>query len=256
MEFSITLLLDISTSQGMIFRIAGNFQLVHFATMRREDFLALIEEHRKKRGWSVADLSDRAFNSRTTSAIPDIKRGSVPSIERAQAICDALGLEFHIGPPRSTAATAELDGERFATIARYDASAAAGNGVINLDAPPKDHLALPLDWLVETGIRPDRCILITASGDSMAPAISNGDLVMIDRQRTEIISGRVYVYNAPDDGTRVKRLELIPDAETIITRSDNTDQKRYPPEYHTGPAMNAISQNILGEVVWSGHRWT
>lgn len=183
----------------------------------------------------------------------DSKR-AVPSIEKAQIICDALGLDFYIGPPRSVEPTTEIDGERFATIARYEASAAAGHGVVNLDAPPKDHLAVPRNWLIETGLRPDRCILITAKGDSMAPAISDGDLVMIDRHRTEITSGKLYVYNAPEDGTRVKRLELLP-GTAIIARSDNPDQKRYPPEYHTGPAMNAISQNILGEVVWSGHLW-
>ncbi|WP_421917643.1 helix-turn-helix domain-containing protein [Mameliella sp.] len=223
--------------------------------MRREDFLALIEGRREELGWSVADLSQRAFGSRTSSAIADIKRGSAPSIERAEAICQALDLDFYIGRRRTSEATAELDGERFATIARYEASAAAGHGVVNLDAPPKDHLAVPRDWLIETGIRPDRCILITARGDSMAPAISDGDLVMIDRHQTEITSGKLYVYNDPDNGTRVKRLELIPGAATIIARSDNPDQKRFPPEYHTGPAMNAISQNILGEVVWSGHLW-
>ncbi|MDD9731881.1 S24/S26 family peptidase [Mameliella sp. AT18] len=183
------------------------------------------------------------------------EQGRPHAIESLQALAEVLGLEFYIGPPRATEATAELDGERFATIARYEASAAAGHGVVNLDAPPKDHLAVPRDWMIETGIRPDRCILITAKGESMAPAISNGDLVMIDRHRKEITSGKLYVYNDPDNGTRIKRLEFIPGAATIIARSDNPDQKRYPPEYHTGPAMNAISQNILGEVVWSGHLW-
>ncbi|MCA0957364.1 S24/S26 family peptidase [Mameliella alba] len=182
------------------------------------------------------------------------EQGRPHAIESLQALAEVLGLEFYIGPPRATESTAELDGERFATIARYEASAAAGHGAVNLDAPPKDHLAVPRDWLIETGIRPDRCILITARGDSMAPAISNGDLVMIDRHRTEITSGKLYVYNDPDNGTRVKRLELLP-GTAIIARSDNPDQKRFPPEYHTGPAMNAVSQNILGEVVWSGHLW-
>ncbi|WP_306043635.1 S24/S26 family peptidase [Mameliella sp. MMSF_3455] len=185
---------------------------------------------------------------------PRNKNGAGPKLAKISEVCEALGIEISFGPPRSVEPTTELDGERFATIARYEASAAAGHGVVNLDAPPKDHLAVPRDWLIETGIRPDRCILITARGDSMAPAISNGDLVMIDRHRTEITSGKLYVYNAPEDGTRVKRLELLP-GTAIIARSDNPDQKRYPPEYHTGPAMNAISQNILGEVVWSGHLW-
>ncbi|APX21310.1 hypothetical protein Ga0080559_TMP514 [Salipiger profundus] len=77
---------------------------------------------------------------------------------------------------------------------------------------------------------------------------------MIDRRKTEIQSGKVYVYNDPTDGTRVKRLEVIP-GSAVIVRSDSHDQKSFPPEFHTGDAMNTISQNVLGEVIWSGHTW-
>ncbi|MFC0157728.1 hypothetical protein CDZ97_00910 [Mameliella alba] len=223
-----------------------------------DEVIRAIEAALERHSMSASAASQKAVGN--PSFIKNLKnrrseQGRPHAIESLQALAEVLGLEFYIGPPRATESTAELDGERFATIARYEASAAAGHGVVNLDAPPKDHLAVPRDWLIETGIRPDRCILITARGDSMAPAISNGDLVMIDRHRKEITAGKLYVYNDPDNGTRVKRLELIPGAATIIARSDNPDQKRYPPEYHTGPAMNAISQNILGEVVWSGHLW-
>ena len=38
-----------------------------------------------------------------------IKIGRVPSVERTQLLCDALGLEFYIGPPRQTAVPAKIN---------------------------------------------------------------------------------------------------------------------------------------------------
>lgn len=147
----------------------------------------------------------------------------------------------------------ELDGQRFATVARHDASAAAGGGYVNFDQPPVDHLAFSSSWLKQNGINAGSCSLINAFGKSMEPSIWDGDLIMIDHRKTDIKNRRIYVYNDPGNGTRVKRLELS--ADVIAVHSDNPDKQEFPTEYHTGDAMNAISQNIIGEVVWSGHKW-
>ncbi|ALF02087.1 MULTISPECIES: S24 family peptidase [Salipiger] len=200
------------------------------------------------------DLPADTIRNVLRSAANKDRKNAGPTLSKVKEICDALGLELYFGPPRSVPEDVTADRERFATVARYAASAAAGGGTINLDAEPVDHLAFSRDWLIKGGIQPEHCILITARGDSMAPAISDGDLVMIDRRKTEIQSGKVYVYNDPTDGTRVKRLEVIP-GSAVIVRSDSHDQKSFPPEFHTGDAMNTISQNVLGEVIWSGHTW-
>lgn len=36
--------------------------------------------------------------------VQSVKDGTVPSVDNAQKICDAVGLEFYVGPPRTTAA--------------------------------------------------------------------------------------------------------------------------------------------------------
>ena len=77
---------------------------------------------------------------------------------------------------------------------------------------------------------------------------------MVDRRKRQIRNGQIYVYNDPDNGTRIKRLETVP-GHAIIVRSDNPNQKDYPVEYHTDIAMNEIADNIVGQVVWSGHKW-
>jgi phage repressor protein C with HTH and peptisase S24 domain len=222
--------------------------------MQTHQLLALIEARLDELGMSVPDLLERAFGNRTSSAIADLKRGRSPSFKKVEAICDALGLDVEIGPPRSNGSVYSVDMNKYAEVARYDVRASAGDGYLNLEAAPVDHLAFSLGWLHQNNIVPECCVLISVSGESMQPSISDRDLVMIDRRRTQITSGKVYVYNDPDDGTRVKRLELVP-GTAIIVRSDNPDQKRFPPEFHTGKSMNAIAQSVLGEVVWSGHTW-
>lgn len=177
------------------------------------------------------------------------------SIENAALVCAALDIPFHFGDVASALPTeTEIEGSRFATVPRFDASAAAGNGAINLEHQvPIDHLAFSREWLAREGISPGSCALITASGDSMAPTIFDGDLIMLDRRRTSIRSGRVFVYNDPSGGTLVKRLEIVEGA-AITARSDNT-AKDYAPIHYLGQEMNQVSNGVLGEVIWSGHRW-
>ncbi len=220
--------------------------------------LATIDEALKKKGLSDAAASRMAVGH--PSLIKNLrmprsgeKRYNLPSLEKLAAVLD---LELYFGPPRdiTEAPEVDVDGSRFATVARHDCFAAAGGGFVNFDEPPIDHLAFSKTWLMQNGIHPGSCVLINARGQSMEPSIYDGDLVMIDRRKRDIRNGRIYVYNDPTDGTRIKRLEVVP-GHTIIVRSDNHDQKEFPPEYHTAEAMNAISSGIIGEVVWSGHKW-
>lgn len=144
--------------------------------------------------------------------------------------------------------------DRFVTVPRYDAFASAGGGVFNPDTEePVDRLAFSDKWLAQSGIHAADCLLINARGQSMEPSIWHGDLIMIDQRKTQPQSRKVYAYNDPDNGTRVKRLELSDNL--IAVHSDNPDKQAFPSEYHTGEAANAIRQGIIGEVVWSGHKW-
>lgn len=168
---------------------------------------------------------------------------------------EQIAAEFYANNPDAIEPSREfeLDGQKFATVARHDANAAAGGGYVNFDEEPIDHLAFSSTWLQQNGIQAGSCSLINAFGKSMEPSIWDGDLIMIDHRKKEISNRRIYVYNDPDNGTRVKRLELSDDV--IAVHSDNPDKQEFPTEYHTGATMNAVSQNIVGQVVWSGHKW-
>jgi len=213
-----------------------------------------IDKALKRKGLSPAAASKLAAGH--FSLIKNMKAskagGKRYSVETLEKLAEVLDLELYFGPKReiTAAASTTVSGEVFKTVARYDAAGAAGNGMINFDGPPIDHLAFSKRWLEQNGISAGDCILINVRGDSMEPSIYDGDLVMIDRRKTQIRSGRIYAFRE-GESLRIKRLELIPDA-AIILRSDNPT---YPPEHRVGPAMNTVSLGLIGEVVWSGHKW-
>ncbi len=64
-----------------------------------KSFADLLDEELKRRGVSpIRKALDAGLNR---DAIRSVLRGRVPSVDRAAEICDALGLEFYIGPPRN-----------------------------------------------------------------------------------------------------------------------------------------------------------
>lgn len=219
-----------------------------------DPILTEIEKALKNKGLSAAAASKMAAGH--YSLIKNMKAskagGKRYSVETLEKLAEVLGLELYFGPPRGTAPASStiVAGEQFDTVARHDAAGSAGDGMINLDGPPIDHLAFSKRWLAQNGISAGDSVLINVRGDSMEPSLYDGDLVMIDRRKTHIRSGQIYAFR-DGDTLRIKRIEIIP-GTALILRSDNP---KHPPEHRTGEAMNGISQNILGQIVWSGHTW-
>ena len=72
-----------------------------------EELLREVERAVKARGWSARQASMKEVG--TPELIRSMRRGRVPSVERVQALCQVLDLEFYIGPPR---AERPVDAER------------------------------------------------------------------------------------------------------------------------------------------------
>ena len=62
------------------------------------ELLVEIERALRARGWSARQASMQAVG--TPELIRDMRRGRVPSVERFRALCEALNLEFYVGPRR------------------------------------------------------------------------------------------------------------------------------------------------------------
>jgi hypothetical protein len=192
--------------------------------------------------------------------VRDIRAGVMPAVDRLAALMDYLGLGFQFGSEASAPSVEPLniDGSDYTRIPVHEAVLSAGPGAINSDETIIDHLVFRADWLAKIGVSERNAAMARIKGDSMAPGIQSGDLVLIDTSRTQIpIRKRskggqsvpaIYAF-VQDGEARVKRIER-PDARLIVLLSDNPN---YPPELVTEDMTEGL--NILGRVAWSGHVW-
>ncbi len=97
------------------------------------------------------------------------------------------------------------------------------------------------EWLQKKGWPIAALRVLSVEGNSMAPYINDGDVVLVNTADRRLVNGDVYAISA-DGEAMVKRLFKQLDGK-IRVESDN---KEYPPDYFT-PDREGV---ILGAVVW------
>lgn len=226
--------------------------------MEKQELLREIKRELKRKGLTAAEASERAVGNRTLITNMGRDRYGMPSTENLQALCDVLGWEFYVGPPRETGIVEQLSvgSTEYAHIPLHSALLAAGDGAENAHEEVTEQLAFRRDWLQRLGIPASSAKLARVHGESMQPTIWPGDIVMIDTRNTVLPirpkDGRDHrrspIYAIIDNGgARMKRIER-PSAETLVLLSDNPD---FAPEFRTGPEIDEVK--IIGKVVWWGH---
>lgn len=167
-----------------------------------------------------------------------------------EKLADVLDLELYFGPPRVVRPVPEMSAQErleYLPVARYDVHLSAGPGAANQDHDAElGPLSFHRDWLKDHDISAGDAMVMSVRGDSMAPTLADGDLVMIDRRRKRLAGRRIYALVGPDGEARVKRIERLPTA--LLLHSDN---ENYPTELIAPHDAERI--RILGEVVWWGH---
>lgn len=170
-----------------------------------------------------------------------------------EAMAKALGFEVLVRPAGSSTPEApilELDGDEFAAVPRVAVEASAGAGAFNDEPEVVGKLAFRQDWLRKIGVKPDKAMLITVTGESMMPDLEPGDLALIDQDKAEWEHNRVFALVDLDGAVRIKRI-LLDGKKGLVLVSDNADEN--PPELRLGADANRVRP--LGRVVWSGHKW-
>lgn len=221
------------------------------------EVVAIIDAALAAKGLEAATASKLAGGN--ASLIKNIRngQGNVGALT-LQTLAKVLDLEFYFGPKRVIEPATVLMVDRdFVLVPLHDAHLAAGAGAQNGDNAPITELAFHRKWLRALGLSPGKASVARASGDSMLPTISAGDMLLIDLSRTDIPvrktvpndARRPPIYALRDgDGARVKRIAR-PDPETIILLSDN---QSFLPEVLTGERAEALAPTIIGQVRWSG----
>lgn len=218
-----------------------------------DEILKAIDEALERTGMSDAAASRLAVNhpsliKNLRNSPPDRQRGH--PIENLKKLAEVLGLVFYFGPPEAfiepyMGRDVEQD---FVPVSRYDVALSAGAGAAAEAVDQGGPVAFRARWLMDRGLRADRCCVVSIRGDSMTPALHDGDIVLIDTRATDIRDSQVYAFVDTSGDLRVKRLQR--GDGMLILRSDNT---AHPAEIRT-PADTA-QMKILGAVRWSGHTW-
>lgn len=219
--------------------------------MGMDELLDPIFAEMRRRDLSEAAVSRDAVGNPSALKNLRVRRGSGSRnhpIENLQAIAQHLGLEFYIGPPRTVGGgpNADVASSDFASVPRYNAQLSAGPGANHDGDLSTGAIAFRRDWLAREGISPASAMVLPVKGDSMAPTLCDGDLVMIDRRKVTPTGRKIYAMIGPDGEARVKRIERLPTA--LLLHSDNDG---FPTEL-VAPA-DADRIRILGQVVWWGH---
>ncbi|ELB2105249.1 helix-turn-helix transcriptional regulator [Vibrio parahaemolyticus] len=123
----------------------------------------------------------------------------------------------------------------------HHVNAAAGSGVRNSN---ESHRFIHIKELPCLNVQSLFCI--TASGDSMEPVIKHGSLLVIDSSQTNIVDGKMYVFQQ-DDFLRVKIFSY--EKNQIRVSSYN---KEYGDEIYRFDELTNLK--IIGKVVWFSTR--
>jgi phage repressor protein C with HTH and peptisase S24 domain len=106
-----------------------------------------------------------------------------------------------------------------------------------------DSIAFRAEWVKKRLSTESRdLLLIEVVGDSMAPTVEDGDLILADLAEPRFRQDGIYLLRH-DSGLAVKRIQRRPDGKLLI-RSDN-------PKYE---AMVVPTVNVIGRVIWTGGR--
>ena len=131
----------------------------------------------------------------------------------------------------------------FTLVPRLSPADEAGMDVKGIEKRGRDRYAFRRAWLHSKGNVED-LVLLEVRGDSMDPTIADGDAVLIDCSKKQVLAGCMYALRFKN-AVMVRRLQPI-GAARIKVMSDNKLYDSYEIDLETGDI------EIIGQVIWIG----
>lgn len=157
------------------------------------------------------------------------------------------GTVERVDPARPDNGDIRFNGIEYAFARRMALSISAGNGLEPVDDGEAESMAFPVVWLRRQRINSDLAVLVSVKGDSMAPVIPDGALVLIHVAERSISAAGIYAFNL-DGQSFVKR--IVPQSTEADGRPGAlallSDNPAYPPLVLSGRDLNRIT--IVGRV--------
>lgn len=205
-----------------------------------------------KRLTEQTDIASQADLARAL----DVGRAAVSLVKKKDAVpprwvltlavrygLDTAWLESGVGSPRPGSGVDHTPmEEEFVRVPKVVARLSAGGGSFETDSMVEGYYAFRGEWLRSKG-RAEEMVLMQVVGNSMEPEIHEGDLVLVDQSRTDVLAGGIYAVGV-EDTVLVKRVEKLPGQ--LVLHSDNTD---YSPVRLSGDELESV--RVIGRVVWA-----
>jgi phage repressor protein C with HTH and peptisase S24 domain len=201
----------------------------------RKRLLALADERRV----SLSALS-RMIGKNPSYLQQFVRKGSPRKLEEQDR--SLLARFFGVAEAELGASQEKSYGD-WVDIPRLALRASAGSGAFAGQEGRIGSFRFSPHWLRDQGLRSDRLSAIAVSGDSMEPALRDGDEILVDHGRTDIQDG-IYVVRH-DGALLVKRIDAR-GSDRVILRSDN---QAYPPI-----DCDPRTLEVIGRVVWKSGR--
>ena len=140
--------------------------------------------------------------------------------------------------------TGKDDSIDVAMVPLVGARLAAGRGSLETDGDVLSYFSFRQDWLCRKG-NPDDMVLMKVCGDSMEPDIHHGDMVLVDKGKTQIYGHAIYAMGINEE-IYIKQVETLPGG-TLVLRSRNPE---YEPIRVDLRGDLADSVRVIGRVIW------
>ncbi|HEY0313496.1 MAG TPA: S24 family peptidase [Allosphingosinicella sp.] len=207
---------------------------------------ALLESLIRERREDYAALS-RLIGRNPAYIQQFIKRGSPRRLaeEDRRRLARYFGIDEALLGGRETSEPSAADA--LVRIPRLDVAASAGAGAADTSERALGRIGFDPSWLRRLGVAPASAALIRVEGDSMAPTLSDGDEILVDRgDRAGRLRDGLYVLRF-EGALLVKRLSVSPAGGRVSILSDN-------PAYPGWPDCDPAAVDVVGRVLWVGRR--
>lgn len=210
-----------------------------------------IAQARMNQGLNQSELA-RLLGIKPQSVQQWEKGDSAPKLDRLKAIAKVLNVSFYSltgdnPAPSNNPMSLETEDD-IVRIPRFSPEASMGHGSA---VYPDDELVLDYMPVSRTWLRQNvscsafrNLQIITGRGDSMAPTIENGDILLVDTGIERVVGDAIYALNIGGD-LYVKRIQRNLDGGLIVI----SDNKEY--EKMFIPKSDIENVRIIGRVVFS-----
>lgn len=253
----------ISNFSAMLF----NAQMQTNDEVRRQNLLIAIERAGTAAKLAEAAKTSAAYLSQIKNRTPDSKSGTPKTMgdDMARRIEAAIGeqpgwMDVQHAPGAAEPAADPRDlipGSRrvhasglgdpsMTQIMRVRIKVQAG--ITGFQVEPEHYdgetQGVPTKWILKEGLSRDALVSTTVRGESMEPALYDGDVIVVNTADKHLVSGSVYVINYEGEAV-VKR--MVRDAGQWWLTSDNADQRKYHRQLCKGAECIVIGKVVRKE---------